>query len=489
MATALLQLSNSEFEGALIIANELLDADPKDVEALKLASAINLAAGNIAAAENLLERTLAVDPHEPTAVLNIATIEASRGNNGRAESLLRGLIEADPSQTSASVELARLLALEDDQDGATQVLERALKQNPSAEDVRVALTRAYFKQARYQALIELTDPLSGEQLSQHLDLLEYRGRAQNLSGDPASASQSFRLLAQRLPASARAEYYLADSLDRAGNRQDAMEAIARAAEADPTFMPARIGEVRLLFTNGQDERAAEALEALKRDFGERPEVLGLAGWRALSIGDYENAEQNLRAAQQALPDTPLTLYLVQALWQQNKHDQALQVMSDWLRQYPRDLAILSMQSNVLLALDRPADARSVLETILQYYPNYVPALNDLAWVSKGDPELALSYAKRAYELAPDDPKVLDTLGVLLLEAGEIETAYQRLDRAAELAPADPEIRLHLAQTLAKLGDIDGARKLLAVLINAGPEAPQFDEASALLESLTTDRAD
>ncbi|TMH19250.1 MAG: tetratricopeptide repeat protein [Betaproteobacteria bacterium] len=98
-------------------------------------------------------------------------------------------------------------------------------------------------------------------------------------------------------------------------------------------------------------------------------------------------------------------------------------------------------------------------------------LNNLAWVAGelGDSK-ALSYAEKASTLAPTNPAILDTLGMLLVKNGDMAQGLEKLQKAAQLAPNQADIRLHLAKTLIKAGDKAAARKELEVLAQASDQA-------------------
>lgn len=77
-------------------------------------------------------------------------------------------------------------------------------------------------------------------------------------------------------------------------------------------------------------------------------------------------------------------------------------------------------------------------------------LNNMAWAQAqvGNKDVALSYAQRAMQVAPEDPAVLDTLGWLLLKTGtNRERALSLLHRAAQKAPQNKTIADHLAEAL------------------------------------------
>jgi Flp pilus assembly protein TadD len=125
-----------------------------------------------------------------------------------------------------------------------------------------------------------------------------------------------------------------------------------------------------------------------------------------------------------------------------------------------------------------------LQAVLQRDPNHVLALNDLAWTYQrtGDKQ-ALAYAERAFKLAPDSPAIMDTLGWICLEGGDLARALPLLQKASALAPNAGEIRYHLGLVLARSGDKRGARRELERLLASPAQFAKRDEAKALLASL------
>ncbi|MGN6107839.1 MAG: tetratricopeptide repeat protein, partial [Kofleriaceae bacterium] len=71
------------------------------------------------------------------------------------------------------------------------------------------------------------------------------------------------------------------------------------------------------------------------------------------------------------------------------------------------------------------------------------------------------YLRRARELAPGDPAVLDSWGWLLLRRGDSRGAVRALDQAARFAPREPEILVHLAAAWAA----DGAPRTAALTLD------------------------
>jgi FimV-like protein len=101
----------------------------------------------------------------------------------------------------------------------------------------------------------------------------------------------------------------------------------------------------------------------------------------------------------------------------------------------------------------------------------------------GQSDDALAHARRAHELAPDDPAVKDTLGVALLAEGKVDEALALLREAANKLPDNVEIAYHYAQALARGGDKDQARQVLRRVLDTGQAFSQRQEAEALLREL------
>jgi predicted Zn-dependent protease len=112
------------------------------------------------------------------------------------------------------------------------------------------------------------------------------------------------------------------------------------------------------------------------------------------------------------------------------------------------------------------------------------ALNNLAmsYHFAGD-KRAVATAEQAYAAGGDKPMVMDTLGWILVEEGNVERGLPMLLRASSQAPLAHDIRLHVAQGLIKSGDRPAARKELEAITGPEMRFAEADEARALLRQL------
>jgi len=96
---------------------------------------------------------------------------------------------------------------------------------------------------------------------------------------------------------------------------------------------------------------------------------------------------------------------------------------------------------------------------------------------------ALEYAERAHDLAPDNPAIMDTLGEILADAGQVERGLELLGRAADAAPEAHQIRLNFAKSLIKTNRRTAARRELEQLARLDEKLPERQEAVKLLGGL------
>jgi putative PEP-CTERM system TPR-repeat lipoprotein len=481
---ALEAFRNNQVGAALERAKKLHTLHPDRIDPLNLMAACYLAAGQWDLARVELEKVLALKANEPSATRNLAKVEAQQGHLEKARTLLQPLVKEQPGDEETALLLAEIETRLGNPEAGLAVLQQALEKNPNALIVRAKLAQEHFRAGRWPEVLTLTRELTNAQFQEQPVLLEFQGKSQMQMGELAAGKDSFRRWAEAMPNSAEAHFLYGDTLARSGEGEKAGKELLRTLEIDRTYLPARVGEIKLLVHQNKLEQAKTALGQLRKDFGERPEVLGIEGWFALGTGDYPTAAKSLSAVLAQKPDTEVTILLVRALWAQQKQDEAIQVMKDVLQAQPKDLVVLMHLAGAYLGLNRNAEARDAYAKVVEYYPNHVPALNNLAWLTQDqDLKQAIAYAERARQLLPQDPYVQDTLGTLMVKSGDAFRGALLIRSAAEQLPDDPQIQLHFGRVLVQQQKHDEARKVLSRLVEKAPDSEQAKEAKPLLESL------
>jgi tetratricopeptide (TPR) repeat protein len=126
-----------------------------------------------------------------------------------------------------------------------------------------------------------------------------------------------------------------------------------------------------------------------------------------------------------------------------------------------------------------------LKKALELFPDQPHVLNYLgySWVDKGmNLDEGMAMIKRAVEQRADDGYIVDSLGWAYFRIGKYEEAVKELDRAVELKPEDPTINDHLGDAYWKVGRTVEARFQWAHARDLGPEAEDLPAIEAKLKS-------
>jgi len=131
-------------------------------------------------------------------------------------------------------------------------------------------------------------------------------------------------------------------------------------------------------------------------------------------------------------------------------------------------------------------ARDAYEKVVAASPDFVPALNNLAYIyadKLNDLKRASELAQKARSLAPTNPSVLDTLGWITYKQGGYQQAADLLSQSAAKSPDNPDIQFHLGMADYMMGRTDAARAALGKAVGSATEFEGKEEARSRLASL------
>jgi len=173
-----------------------------------------------------------------------------------------------------------------------------------------------------------------------------------------------------------------------------------------------------------------------------------------SQGNYPKSETAYTAAIDLQPAWQLPhnrlarLYLIQG---QTK--QAVERLENAIAEDATNIAAHLTLAALYVATQDYDNACRVYEDALEVNPTLWIAANNLAFLiseySDGDSGLdkALELAKKANDLRPEDPAILDSLGWIYFKKGEVETAQDLIEKAVGKAPENAVLNYHLGMVL------------------------------------------
>ncbi len=119
---------------------------------------------------------------------------------------------------------------------------------------------------------------------------------------------------------------------------------------------------------------------------------------------------------------------------------------------------LYAMSRLLVARDREAQAEFVLTRLIEKHPDFVPAYVDLAEIqmrreATGD---AINTLNAGLLIAPNNPLLMNNLGVCLMVSEDYGAALDRFTAASDAAPHVQRYRANRGVAMALMGEYDQA---------------------------------
>jgi tetratricopeptide (TPR) repeat protein len=248
-----------------------------------------------------------------------------------------------------------------------------------------------------------------------------------LSGE---AEDTYTLLYTRLaqalaPRHTDALLLSAAILERQGQFDLATAAYNGVPREDPAFHLAEMGRAEALAAAGRTEAALEVLEQLARSHPGIPDVHRALGDMLRGEKRYDEAAAAYDAAIAALPaedPSHWVLYYVRGI----SHERGQR----W------DQAEADFRKALELSPDQPQVLNYLGYSYLEMHQNL---------------DEALAMIERAVEQRPDDGYIVDSLGWALYRLGRFDEAVAPMERAAELMATDPIVNDHLGDVLWAVG--------------------------------------
>ncbi len=308
--------------------------------------------------------------------------------------LLKKFLDAHPGHKDLRLYYARTLLKQKKFDTARGEFQRLLRDKPDSPDLVFAI-----------ALISM-------------QMGEYERAEQEMQ-------QALKLGSKEKNA---VHYYLAQLSEVRQNDASALMHYRQVKDGDYVFS-ARLREVGLLDKEGKREEAREVLShVVAKDVQQRVQLI---------------------------------LIDAQLLREEKKYEASYQVLARGLEEFPDNTDMLYQTAMAADKLKKTVLFEQMIRKLIKIAPNNAHAYNALGY-SLLDRKVripeAMKLVEKAYQLAPDDAAIIDSMGWGEYLSGHLDKSEEYLRRAFTANP-DPEIAAHLGEVLWEKGDKDGARKV------------------------------
>lgn len=451
---------------------------------------------------------LSVDWENPIIVERAFIAYAANGEIDEAAETARRLLDIQPDNDLARLVVATTALKERRYDAAIRELERSRSDSFAGITGGILRAWALTGAGRHDEATDLLDTIGESGLEDFL--VFHRALMAEVSGENATAIEYARTAYEADPLVARIVEAYARMLGNAGRFDEAAEAIAK-FDAEGFTHPlvdivrTAIAEKRRPgpFATSVQAGAAEMFHgigvALARDGSADISVvflrLGLyldpaADVVALVLGQLlDSAEQHTaaNALYESIPaGSPMkptaVVRVAENLDSMGDRDEALRRLGNIVRANPEDLDALSVLGDLQRTAELYAEAAATYTKALQLTGGNRPGdwrfyyVRGIAYERNKEWPKAEADFKRALELRPDQPQVLNYLGYSWVDQGmNLVPALEMIEKAVEAAPNDGYIIDSLGWAYYRLGRYDEAIEALERAVQLRPNDPEIND--------------
>lgn len=420
---------DKDYDGAIKAINKALALAPEKEQLYLVRVTENLA--EVASPEQALATVKQLDVYQqgnPAAHYSYARLAFFYKQYEETLAEINPLLDAEPNNQSYLILKADTLQRLGKSKEALKLIEKAAKQDDATDELRFTYGKLLGDDGQLDKAkqvfesIQLTNP-------ENRDVLYALGLLALEEKDGETAKSYFNDLLKVGDPTNQAAYFMGISEELNGNIDAAMMWFASVPVQSSRFNMAQTHYINLLVEHKDINKARQHLAKLRND----------------------------------LPQQALQYYLFEAslLRDNGMQQQAYDLLTETLSQYPDNIDVLYSRAMVAESIDKLASLEKDLGRILELDPNNSQALNALGYTlaDRTDRyEEALALISKALAIKPGDPYYLDSLGWVYYRIGKLDEAEKYLRQAATAQP-DPEFIAHLGEVLWAQGKKKEAKKV------------------------------
>lgn len=479
----LLHLRRGDTKSAIEIADQLSAADPKNPFPHNLAGSAHIQDKSYEEARKRFQAALAVAPGYKPAIYNLATVAGLLEGPAAAKRAYLAILKKDRTEIKAMSELATLALREGKTREAINWLDRASKTSPTAINPQLRLVNLLLQERQLAEAMQIMESLENR-APRNFSVLDTKARIQLARGNQAEAIQTYRTAANVASDNAGQLYRISQVQMSLQDVEGAATSLRYAVNLDPKIVPAQAALARLTYDLDGFEAAMKMVEALQDKFPGSPATDTVRGDVLMRHKQFEQAIAAYDAAFTKSPTSKQAQRLFRARWSSGDRAAAVDGLDAWIKTNPKDLRTRRILALAHLKVGNTDLAINHHEALAEMSPRDVVILNNLAslYHRRGD-KRSYDYAKRAYDLAPNQPQTIDTYGWMLVQKGDVEQGLRLLRNAQARSDSQPEIGYHIAVALDALGRHQEALREIQAVIALGKSFKDEDNARKLLDRL------
>ncbi len=533
LVLAKLNLQNNNPQDVISAMIELLRKQPSSTAAQGLLVEAYRSVGRLDEAIAVLRQEISTMPQKAQGYYLLGVVLRQQGKTDEARQAFETTLQLAPDNLLPIDQLVGLDIDNNDFKSAMQRVQSAFQKTPNAASLYIIESKVYIAQQEWdQAEAALLKALTLDpNSSPAYDLLISTYLKANKL--PQALDQVQTALAKR-PDNPQLLITLGQIYEKQEDPLKARDAYEKLLIKNPEFVPALNNLAYLYAEKLNDVDKAYKLARKASDLRADPSIADTLGWVLYKKGEYQQAQTLFQDSAGKLPqNSNVQFHLGMASYMMAQADTARAAFQQALKcsanfegkeEAQRRLSLLGAQGLATLSSEQlesmlkqqPNDplarlrlaesyekekafakAAAEYESALKINPKLLSPLIKLAQLNAGplhNNEKALEFAKKARELAPDDPKVVGILGHVAYvlghaayHAGNFTWAYSLLQESARYLADDPTVLHDCGLAAYSLGKVSEARELMERTLKVAPAPEISADAQSFLRMTALDR--
>lgn len=230
------------------------------------------------------------------------------------------------------------------------------------------------------------------------------------------------------------------------------------------------------YIDAQENRSDDAIAHFRQVKGGNNFLQALRSLTELMVqaGRYAEVQSHLQSVRFRNPDYNIPLISMEAgiLIEQDQFADAARLLDSAIGAFPGNVQLLFQRSVLHQERNDLAGMERDLRQVILLDPDNPVAYNSLGYTLADRTERyeeAYELIRKAIELAPNDPAIIDSLGWVQFKLGLYDEARKNLERAYELFP-DPEVAAHLGEVYWVQGNRAAANRIWRSALEVQPDS-------------------
>jgi tetratricopeptide (TPR) repeat protein len=359
--------------------------------------------------------------------LLLGRVYIARGENENAINHFQKILTINPDSAVATYWLGFSHARSGDFETAFSLLKHAESLDENFPEPKLTIAELYLRTGKRVEGIKMLEMLI-EKWPEFVPSYHLLGTFYLSRNLPEEALDTFKMIEKADPENPLGPFYVGVVLRLMNKNEEAKTYFEKALVLSPDYIKALEQLIDIEWASGRFFAALERVKLQIKNVPDSANLQWVLGNVYFKMSDFNSARTAYINALELNPDHfQASVNLSRIFLETGHHDKAIQQFDKLLEKTTNDRDAQMIEMLKAIALESKGDmsgAKRSYEKILDRNPSHFQAANNLAYLYSehlGDNDKAFMWAKRAYENAPDNPYIMDTLGWILYKRKRIST--------------------------------------------------------------------